>query len=87
VFVKWLAGALLIDAFIISISIAFPGSEDITYHRFGERQWVTFVSVIKLTMIATLSLSCFTVWVKGDVPYYRDDPVLRIRSNPISKFN
>jgi uncharacterized membrane protein len=65
VFVKWLAGALLIDAFIISISIAFPGSEDITYHRFGERQWVTFVSVVKLTMIATLSLSCFTVWVKG----------------------
>lgn len=43
----------------------FPGSDELTYYRFTERQWVTFVSVVKLTMIATMSLSCFTVCAKG----------------------
>ncbi|GEM_PF-6020348 len=42
-----------------------PGSDDLTYYRFTERQWVTFVSVVKLTMIATVSLSCFTVRAEG----------------------
>lgn len=57
--------ALLFDSLVIAISIMFPGSDDIIYLRFTERQLVTFVSVVKLTMIATLSLSCVTIWVKG----------------------
>jgi len=61
---KWLLAALLADAIIIMLSIAFPGSEEIVYHRFREHQWVTFVSVVKLIMIATLALSCFTVWTE-----------------------
>ncbi len=57
--------ALLFDSFVLTGSIMFPGSDELTYYRFTERQWVTFVSAVKLTMIATLSLSCFTVWAKG----------------------